>query len=82
MSSLNNLYMNKPTVGRIVLFKNTQGVVFPAVIVHVGIPDDENSWVNIRVFTNSTDFPWETSVTKNTMTDGQADRSWEWPPRA
>lgn len=72
--------MQKPTIGRIVLFRETDGVYYSAIIVSVGIPDKEDSWVNLRVFANTTgDLPWKTSVPKNSNTLGQNTYSWEWP---
>ena len=72
--------MNKPTIGRIVLYKDSQGDVLPAIIVFVGMPEDENSWINIRVFENTTgSLPYVTSVPKNRETSGQSNYSWEWP---
>jgi hypothetical protein len=72
--------MNKPTIGRIVNFKETDGNVSPAIIVFVGMPESENSWVNLRVLTNSTgELPWKTSVSKNVNTVDQSSYSWEWP---
>jgi hypothetical protein len=72
--------MNKPTIGRIVMYRDTNGVVLPAVIVYVAMPDDVNSWVNVRVFSNTTgELPWVTSLPKNQNTDEQTNYSWEWP---
>jgi hypothetical protein len=72
--------MNKPTIGRIVLYKETDGNIYPAIIVYVGIPENENSWVNLRVFNNSTgELPWKTSVSKNVNTLAQGSCTWEWP---
>jgi hypothetical protein len=74
--------MNKPTIGRIVNYKPTEGDVVPAIITYVGEPEKEDSWVNLRVFRNSSENPpFCTSVQKNKQTVGQSDYTWEWPMR-
>lgn len=67
------------TIGRIVHFRTENGRVFPAIVTDVHSDD----LVNLRVFEDSHDFPWETSVQKQDETEGASieNQRWFWPPR-
>lgn len=69
-----------PSPGRIVTFVNSSGAKKPAIITHVGEPDKENSWVNLRIFEDAPgDLEHVTSVPKTT--DPEQKVCWDWPAK-
>lgn len=76
----------KPTVGRIVIFKQGEhetpcnGTIYhPAIITRV-LGDTEDACVNLHVFFDANPVSMVTSVPHHSFTRPEC-RSWSWPPR-
>lgn len=71
----------KPSIGRIVLYKDLggAGLEWPAIITRVWT-DDERGCVNLRVFSDSEGVVLKTSVNLASDPAGEGGR-WRWPPR-
>ncbi len=63
----------KPTIGRIVLFKTEGSETLPAIITKV-----TGDTVNIRVFTND---PGRPAPLYENVKQGKKKGLWDWPPR-
>lgn len=68
-----------PTLGRIVHYRDGNGVVQPAVVCAV----HSDNLVNLRILEDGPNIPWKTSVEKQDETEGASigNRRWFWPPR-
>ncbi|MGY3387377.1 hypothetical protein ACVWZB_005340 [Paenibacillus polymyxa] len=64
----------KPTIGRIVHYKDTEGKTLAAVVVHVN--PDTNGMVNLSVW-NEFGAPFRVLNVRQ----GDAPGQWNWPPR-
>jgi hypothetical protein len=63
----------KPTIGRIVLFKTEEGETLPAIITRV----NEDGLVNLRVFTNNEHNQF--AVLLPNVEHGKKEKQWSWP---